>query len=69
LAEESYQKALTVDPEHAKTYLGLGQLYDKEGRIKEALAAYVKYLQLGPNTLDQNRVKLRIASLQRSVGL
>ena len=69
LAEESYQKALTVDPEHAKTYLGLGQLYDKEGRIKEALAAYVKYLQLGPNTLDQNRVKLRVASLQRSVGL
>jgi len=29
LAEETYKKALAVDPTNAKTYLGLGQLYDR----------------------------------------
>jgi tetratricopeptide (TPR) repeat protein len=68
LAEQSYQKALAADPLHAKTYLGLGQLYEKEGKNKEALAAYQKYLELSPNALDQNRIKLHVESLQRAVS-
>jgi predicted Zn-dependent protease len=68
LAEQSYQKALTADPQYAKTYLGLGQLYEKQGKNKDALAAYQKYLELGPSELDKNRIKVRVESLQRVVG-
>ena len=68
LAEEAYKKALTVDPANAKTYLGLGQLYDKSNRTKEALEAYQKYLELAPNTLDRLRVQGRIDTLGGSVN-
>jgi predicted Zn-dependent protease len=66
LAEETYKKALAIDPENAKTYLGLGQLYEKTTRNKEALAAYEKYLELQPNALDRQRVQGRIGILRRS---
>ena len=68
LAEEAYKKALTVDPANAKTYLGLGQLYDKSNRTKEALEAYQKYLELAPNALDRLRVQGRIDTLGGSVN-
>lgn len=66
-AEENYQKALLANPGHAKTYSGLGQLYENEGKGKEAVAAYQKYLELNPNAFDQTWVKQRIATLQRSI--
>lgn len=65
-AEESYRKALAIDPSHAKTYSGLGQLYEVERKTGEALKAYQKYLELNPDAIDQTLVKQRIASLQRS---
>jgi predicted Zn-dependent protease len=64
LAEETYKKALAIDPANAKTYLGLGQLYDKSSRGKEALEAYEKYLELAPNVLDRQRVRGRIDILR-----
>jgi len=67
LADEIYQKALSLDPGNAKTYLGLGQLYEETGRKKEALAAYQKYLELQPNALDHQVIQGRIAVLQRSL--
>jgi predicted Zn-dependent protease len=67
-AEENYQKALLANPGHAKTYSGLGQLYENEGKGKEAVAAYQKYLELNPNALDQTLVKQRISTLQRSIA-
>lgn len=67
-AEETYQKALAADPAHAKAYRGIGQLYEKERKNKDALTAYQKYLELQPNALDQNRIRQRIEVLQRSAG-
>ena len=69
LAEETYRNALAIDPVNAKTYLGLGQLYEKTNRNKEALEAYEKYLELAPNALDRQRVQGRIDILRRSTGL
>jgi beta-barrel assembly-enhancing protease len=66
LAEENYQKALAIDPNHAKTYLGLGQLYEKQGKNKEALSAYGRYLELQPEALDQARIRQRVEALQRA---
>ena len=68
LAEETYKKALTIDPTNAKTYLGLGQLYDKSNRSKEALEAYDKYLELAPNALDRQRVQGRVNILRGSTN-
>jgi predicted Zn-dependent protease len=68
LAEETYQKALAIDPANAKTYLGVGQLYEKSNRGKEALEAYEKYLELAPNALDRQRVQGRIDILRRSAS-
>ena len=68
LAEETYKKALEVDPANAKTYLGLGQLYEKTNRGKEAVEAYEKYLELAPNALDRQRVQRRIDTLQGSTS-
>jgi beta-barrel assembly-enhancing protease len=67
-AEENYKKALAVDPGNAKSYLGLGQLYDKTNRNQEALAAYQKYLELAPNALDRQRVQGRINALSGSAN-
>jgi predicted Zn-dependent protease len=68
MAEEAYKKALAVDPANAKTYLGLGQLYEKTNRGKEALEAYEKYLQLAPNALDRQRIQRRIDTLRGSTN-
>lgn len=68
LAEENYKKALAVDPANAKTYLGLGQLYEKLNRSPEALAAYEKYLELQPNALDRQRVQRRVDILRGSAN-
>jgi beta-barrel assembly-enhancing protease len=68
LAEEAYQKALSIHPGHAKTYLGMGQLYEKTNRNQEALAAYEKYLELLPNALDRQRVQGRIDILRGSAN-
>jgi predicted Zn-dependent protease len=68
LAEETYKKALAVDPSNAKTYLGLGQLYEKADRGKEAIEAYEKYLELAPNALDRQRVQRRIDTLKGSTN-
>lgn len=68
LAEETYKKALAVDPSNAKTYLGLGQLYEKADRGKEAIEAFEKYLELAPNALDRQRVQRRIDTLKGSAN-
>lgn len=67
-AEEAYRMVLSIDPSHAATYRGLGQLFEKQQKKKEAIEAYGKYLELQSNALDQFQIRRRIESLQRSVG-
>ncbi len=68
-AEENYKKAIAADAGYAKTYLGLGELYEEEKKSADALAAYEKYIELSPKALDQNLVELRIVSLRRAMGI
>jgi predicted Zn-dependent protease len=65
LAEDNYQKALAADPANAKAYRGLGQLYDRQRKTQEAVAAFQKYLDLQPNAFDRIRITQRIETLQR----
>lgn len=66
-AQETYEKALAIDPNHAKAYLGLGRIYELDGKNKEAVLAYQKYLELSPNAQDSFSVTQRITVLKRSV--
>ncbi len=65
-AEETYLKILELDPSHARTYRGLGQLFEKQHKNKEAIEAYQKYLQLQSSALDRQVIQQRIEGLQRS---
>ena len=56
-----------MDPKHARSYRGLGMLYEKVQRNKESAAAYAKYLELAPEALDAGRVKTRMEALQRAL--
>ncbi len=67
-SEQSYQQALSLAPDHARTHRGLAQLHESTGRKAEALAAYRKYLELQPNALDRQRVVDRMDSLTRATG-
>jgi predicted Zn-dependent protease len=66
VAEETYLEVLSIDLFHAKTYRGLGELFAKERKNKEAMTAYRKYLELQPNALDQRQIQHRIEDLERS---
>ena len=44
-----YEEAAKHDPYYAPAYLGLGKVYDKMGKRREALAAYRKYLDTLPS--------------------
>jgi len=68
-ADELYRQVLSIDPNHARTYRGLGQLLEQQHKKKDAVVAYQKYLELQPNALDQFQIRQRIESLQRSAGL
>jgi predicted Zn-dependent protease len=64
-AQEGYEKALAINPNHAKAYLGLGRIYELDSKNKEALMAYQKYLELSPNGQESFSVTQRIAALKR----
>jgi len=65
-AEDLYGRAAALAPSSASPYLGLGALYQDEGKTADAIAAYRKYLELSPSGSDRDRVERRLAAL--SVG-
>jgi tetratricopeptide (TPR) repeat protein len=44
-----YEEAARDDPYYAEAYLGMGKVYEKMGKDREALAAYNKYLESLPS--------------------
>lgn len=52
-AERAYRIALESDPEHARSYMGLGAVYRATGQADEAIAAYDRSLALDP-TLSES---------------
>jgi tetratricopeptide (TPR) repeat protein len=52
-AERAYRIALQSDPEHARSYMGLGAVYRATGRPEEAIDAYDRSLALDP-TLSES---------------
>jgi tetratricopeptide (TPR) repeat protein len=44
-----YEEAARDDPYYAEAYLGIGKVYEKMGKDRQALAAYNKYLESLPS--------------------
>ena len=66
LAEEAYKKAGTIDPAFAKTFRGLGFLYDRAAQGPQAIEAYHKYLAAAPNAFDRPQILQRVETLQKA---
>ena len=64
-SEELYLKSLKLDNPTPLAHRGLGMLYEKTGRGKEAIDEYQKYLELVPNAVDRERIQRHIEALKR----
>jgi predicted Zn-dependent protease len=65
-AEELYLRSLKLDHPVPMTHRGLGMLYEKIGRTKDAINEYQKYLELAPDAVDNQRVQRWIQTLKSS---
>ena len=65
-AEELYRQSLGLESPVPVSHRGLGMLYEKLGRTGEAIAAYEKYLELAPASIDHERIQKRIENLRRA---
>ena len=61
-AAESFQKALSIDPENTDILVSLGDLYKVEGMISRAQTCYEDVLRVNP---DHAEAKMRLANLKK----
>lgn len=61
-AVDSYQKALSINPNHIETMISLGDLYQAEGLGGRARACYEDVLKIDP---ENARVKSRMKALRK----
>lgn len=62
-AKALFQRAASIDPTQARPHLGLGMLFEKQGRVVQAVDEYSKYLELAPAAPDRLRIQRRIMML------
>lgn len=48
LAHEAFDRALSVEPKEALNYIFLGELFDQESNLPEAVSAYLRAVNLAP---------------------
>jgi tetratricopeptide (TPR) repeat protein len=61
-AAESFQRALSIDPENVDAMISLGDLYRAEGMISRAQTCYEDVLRIAPENAE---AKSRIAQIKR----
>ena len=64
-SEETYRKALAMDPNNATSHRGLGFLYERKDQRTSAVEEFKKYLELSPGAKDARQIKLHIESLEK----
>ena len=64
-SEETYRKALAMDPNNATSHRGLGFLCERKDRRADAVEEFKKYLELEPGAKDARQIKLHIESLEK----
>jgi tetratricopeptide (TPR) repeat protein len=61
-AAESYQRALSVDPNNVEALISLGDLYKSEGLVSRAQSCYDDVLKIQP---ENQQAKSRIQGLKK----
>ena len=61
-AAESFQKALSIDPNHVEAMISLGDLYKLEGLTSRAQTCYEDALKIAP---DNQQAKNRLTALKK----
>jgi Flp pilus assembly protein TadD len=64
-SEETYRKALAMDPNNATSHRGLGFLYERKDQRTSAVEEFKKYLELAPGAKDARQIRLHIESLEK----
>jgi len=59
-ARASYEAALRLDPNHARSYMGMGAVHEAAGRREDALAAYGRAVALDPKLAEAWLGRIRI---------
>lgn len=63
-AQSTYEEILEIDPEYAPAYRGLGEVFEAEGKDREAARAYLTYLERAPDALDRPVVMGRLTEIR-----
>src|SRR5450631_83159 len=66
LSEETYRKALAMDPNNANSHRGLGFLYERKDQHTTATEEFKKYLELAPEAKDARQIKVHIEALEKA---
>jgi len=66
VAEESFRRALELDPDCPEAVYGFGVLYERWERFKEAQAQWRRYLALDPYSDRARRLRLGVEPIQRT---
>ncbi|HEV2915544.1 MAG TPA: tetratricopeptide repeat protein, partial [Pyrinomonadaceae bacterium] len=64
-AELLYVQALELDASNPLVHRGLGMLFEKSQRNREAIREYERYLDLAPDAPDRERIKYRLENLKK----
>lgn len=62
-AEETYRRALALDPDFAPAYRGLGEVHEQLGRDRDAAEAYLTYVRSAPDAPDRSIIVGRLRVL------
>lgn len=63
-AIEEFQNAVRLAPHWPAAHYNLGLVYEKTGKLTEAIACFKEYLRLSPNASDAAQIRERIYKLE-----
>ncbi len=66
-AEQTYRRALELDPELPAAHRGLGYVYRDLGRPAEAARAFLRYIQLNPSSPERALVFIELKELRNTL--
>jgi serine/threonine-protein kinase len=62
-AKDKFRAALKAKSNYAAAYRGLGMVYQRQGKKKQAADAYRKYLRLSPKARDKQSIEKQLAAM------
>ena len=66
-AIDRFEDATTAKPGYAIPFLYLGEAYEKKGKKKPAVKAYLRYLDLYPHAEDGDKIRKKIEKLNKEI--